>query len=59
MTEELQTPWNLSVTSEYNSVMQDFTDLTDTTSPQHKNSTEVCINGDSSDLKKMQTHITT
>ncbi|KAH3856867.1 hypothetical protein DPMN_099462 [Dreissena polymorpha] len=59
MTEELLTPWTLSATSEHNSAMQDFTDLADTTSLQHKNSTEVCIKGDSSDLEKMQTHITT
>ncbi|KAH3735733.1 hypothetical protein DPMN_042268 [Dreissena polymorpha] len=39
--------------------MQDFTDLTYTTSPQHKYSTEACIKGDSSDLEKMQTQITT
>ncbi|KAH3727619.1 hypothetical protein DPMN_053558 [Dreissena polymorpha] len=39
--------------------MQDFTDLTYTTSPQHKDSTEACINGDSSDLEKMQTQMTT
>ncbi|KAH3804179.1 hypothetical protein DPMN_132461 [Dreissena polymorpha] len=56
MTEELQTHWALSATSEHNSAMQDFTDLT---SPQHKNSTEVCMKGGSSDLEKMQTHITT
>ncbi|KAH3818160.1 hypothetical protein DPMN_119756 [Dreissena polymorpha] len=31
MTEELQTPWTLSATSDHNSTMQDFTDLTDTT----------------------------
>jgi len=37
--------WTLSapVTSEYNSAMQDFTDLTYTTSPQHKDSTEARI----------------
>ena len=54
MTEEMQTPWTLSATSE-----QDFTDLTYTSSPQHKDSTEACIKGDSSDLEKMQTQITT
>ncbi|KAH3865027.1 hypothetical protein DPMN_028065 [Dreissena polymorpha] len=59
MTEEMQTPWTLSTTSEHNIAMQDYTDLTDTTSPQHKNSTEVCTKGDSSDLEKMQTQITT
>ena len=59
MTDEMQTPWTLSATSEHNSAMQDFTDLTYTTSPQHKDSTEACIKGDSSDLEKMQTQITT
>ncbi|KAH3752925.1 hypothetical protein DPMN_187551 [Dreissena polymorpha] len=59
MTEEMQKPGTLSAPSEHNSAMQDYTDLTDTTSPQHKNSTEVCIKADSSDLEKMQTQITT
>ncbi|KAH3780233.1 hypothetical protein DPMN_158043 [Dreissena polymorpha] len=58
MTVEMQTPWTLSATSEHNSVMQDFTDLTYTTSPQHKDSTEAFIKGDSSDLEKMETQIT-
>ncbi|KAH3839484.1 hypothetical protein DPMN_112915 [Dreissena polymorpha] len=52
-------PLELIATSEHNSTMQDFTDLTYTTSPQHKDSTEACIKGDSSDLEKMQTPITT
>ena len=55
MAEEMQTPWTLSASSEQNSAMQDFTDLTYTTIPQHKDSTEVCINADSSDIEKMQT----
>ncbi|KAH3807533.1 hypothetical protein DPMN_135878 [Dreissena polymorpha] len=59
MTEEMQTHWILSATSEHNSAMQDFTDMTYTTSPQHKDSTEACIKGDSSDLEKMQTQIKT
>ncbi|KAH3720945.1 hypothetical protein DPMN_063857 [Dreissena polymorpha] len=59
MTEEMQNPWTLSATSEHNSAMQDFTDLIFTTSPQHKDSIEACIKGDSSDLEKMQTQITT
>jgi len=58
MTEEMQTLWTLSATSEHNSAMQDFTDLTYTTIPQHKDSTEVCIKADSS-IEKMQTEITT
>ncbi|KAH3796049.1 hypothetical protein DPMN_149613 [Dreissena polymorpha] len=59
MTEEMQTPWTLSATSEHTSAMQDFTDLTYTTCTQHKDSTEACIKGDYSDLEKMQTQITT
>ncbi|KAH3848021.1 hypothetical protein DPMN_090358 [Dreissena polymorpha] len=55
MTEEMQTPGTLSATSEHNSAMQDFTDLTYTSSPQHKDSTEACIKGDSSDLENIQT----
>jgi len=56
MAEEMQTPWTLSATSEHNSAMHDFTDLTYTKSPQHKDSTD---DGDSSDLEKMQTQSTT
>ncbi|KAH3840126.1 hypothetical protein DPMN_113570 [Dreissena polymorpha] len=59
MTEEMQTPGTLFATSEHNSAMQDFTDRTYTTSPQHKDSTEACIKGDSSDLEKIHTQITT
>ncbi|KAH3898534.1 hypothetical protein DPMN_022769 [Dreissena polymorpha] len=47
----MQTPWTLTATSEHNK-------LTYTTS-QHKDSTEACIKGDSSDLEKIQTQITT
>ncbi|KAH3777574.1 hypothetical protein DPMN_179022 [Dreissena polymorpha] len=59
MAEEMQTPWALSASSEHNSGMQDFTDLTYTSIPQHKDSTEACIKGHSFDLEKMQTQITT
>ncbi|KAH3816191.1 hypothetical protein DPMN_117702 [Dreissena polymorpha] len=61
MTEEMQNLWTLSalVTSEYNSAMQDFTDLAYTTSPQHKDSTEARIKRDASDLEKMHTKIST
>ncbi|KAH3867637.1 hypothetical protein DPMN_030769 [Dreissena polymorpha] len=52
-------PWTLSSSSEHNSGMQDFTDLTNTSIPQHKDSNEACIKGDSFDLEKMQTQITT
>ncbi|KAH3833678.1 hypothetical protein DPMN_106991 [Dreissena polymorpha] len=60
MTEKMQNLWTLSapVTSEYNSTMQDFTDLAYTTSPQHKESTEARIKRDASDLEKMHTKIT-
>ncbi|KAH3698475.1 hypothetical protein DPMN_085996 [Dreissena polymorpha] len=58
MTGEMQTPWALSATSEHNSAMQDFTDLT-YTGPQHKDSTEACNKWDSYDLEKFQTQITT
>ena len=56
MTEDMINLWTLSapVTSEYNSAMQDFTDLTYTTSPQHKDSTEACIKRDASDLDKIR-----
>ena len=55
MTEDMRNLWTLSapVTSEYNSAMQDFTDLTYTTSPQHKDSTEALIKRDASDLDKI------
>ncbi|KAH3862099.1 hypothetical protein DPMN_025062 [Dreissena polymorpha] len=59
MTEEMKTPWTLSATIEHNSAMQDFTELTFTSSRQHKDSTEACIKGDSSAPEKMQTQITT
>ena len=45
MTEDMRNLWTSSApaTSEYNIAMQDFTNLTYTTSLQHKDSTEVCI----------------
>ncbi|KAH3794572.1 hypothetical protein DPMN_148109 [Dreissena polymorpha] len=58
MTEGMHTPWTLSATFKHNSAMQDFTELIYATS-QHKDSTEACIKGDSSDLEQMQTRITT
>ncbi|XP_068246882.1 uncharacterized protein [Palaemon carinicauda] len=59
MTEEMCNLWPLSapVTSAYISVMQDFTELTYTTSPQYKDSTEARIKRDASDLEKIQTKI--
>ena len=48
MTEDMQNLWTLStpVTSEYNIAMQDFTNLTYTTSMQHKYSTGARIKRD-------------
>ena len=56
MTEDMHNLWTLSapVTSEYNSAMQDFTDMTYVTSPQHKDSTESRIKRDASDLEKIR-----
>jgi len=52
MTEDMRNLWTLSapLTSEYNSAMQDFTDLAYITSPQHKDLTEARITRDASDL---------
>ena len=49
MTEDM---WNLWTLSEYNTAIQDFTNLIYTTSAQHKDSTEARINRDASDLEK-------
>ena len=56
MTQDMRNLWTLSapVTSEYNIAMQDFTNLTYTTSPQHKDSTEVRIKRDASDLENIR-----
>ena len=55
MTEDMRNLWTSApVTSGYNSAMQDFTDLTYTTSPQHKDSTEARIKRDASDLEKIR-----
>jgi len=51
MTEDLRNLWTLS---EYNSAMQDFTDLTCATSPKHKDSSEARIKRDASDLAKIR-----
>ena len=59
MTEDMRNLWTLSapVTSEYNSAMKDFTDLTYITSPQHKDLTEARIKRDGSDLEKIRTKL--
>ena len=56
MTEDMRNLWTLSapVTSEDNIAMQGFTNLTYTTSPQHKDSTEARIKRDASDLEKVR-----
>ena len=56
MTEDMRNLWTLSapVTSEYNIAMQDFTNLTYTTSPHYKDSTEARIKRDASDLEKIR-----
>ena len=56
MTENMRNLWTLSapVTSEYNIAMQDFTNLTYTISPQHKDSTEARIKRGASDLEKIR-----
>ena len=56
MTEDMRNLWTLSapVTSEYNIAMQDFTNLTYTKNPQHKDSTEARIKRYASDLEKIR-----
>ena len=59
MTEDMRNIWILSapVTSEYNIAMQDFTNLTYTTSPQYNDSTEARIKRDAADLEKIRIKI--
>ncbi|KAH3808064.1 hypothetical protein DPMN_136413 [Dreissena polymorpha] len=59
-TKEMENLWALSalVTSECNTAMQDLTDLTYTTCPQHKYSHEAGINRYASYPEKVQTNIT-
>ena len=56
MTADMRNLWTSSapLTSEYNIAMHDFTNLTYTTSPQHKDSTEARIKRDASDLEKIR-----
>ena len=54
MTEDMRNLWTLS---EYNIAMQDPTNLTYTTSAQHKDSTESRIKRDASDLEKIRTKL--
>ncbi|KAH3854401.1 hypothetical protein DPMN_096943 [Dreissena polymorpha] len=57
MTEEMQNRKTLStiVTSANNSAIHDFADVTYTSKPQHKESTEARSKGDASDLEIMVT----
>ena len=61
MTEDMQNLWNISalVTCEYNIAMQDCTNLTYTTRPQHKDSTEACIKREASGLEKIRIKLAT
>ena len=56
MTEDQRNLWTLSVpvTSECNSAMQEFTDLTYTKCSQRKESTEARMERDVSDLEKIR-----
>ena len=56
MTEEMRALWTMStpITSEYNDAMQEFNNLTYTTSEQHRESTEARMNRDQVDLKKIK-----
>jgi hypothetical protein len=56
MTEDMRNLWTISapVTSEYNIAMQDFSNLTYTASPQHKDSTEARIKRDASDIEQIR-----
>nr|XP_055038535.1 uncharacterized protein LOC129426304 [Misgurnus anguillicaudatus] len=56
MTEEMRALWTMStpITSEYNNPMQEFNDLTYTTSEQHRESSEARMKRDHSDLEKIK-----
>ena len=56
MTEEMRSLWTMStpITSEYNDAMQEFNNLTYTTSEQHRESTEARMKRDYADLEKIQ-----
>ena len=61
MTEEQRSLWTMSmpVTSEYNSAMQEFTNLSFTTSDQHKDLSEARIKRDTSDVSKINKKLAT
>lgn len=56
MTEEMRALWTMStpITSEYNNAMQEFNDLTYTTSEQHQESSEARMKRDHYDLEKVK-----
>ena len=55
MNEEQRSLWTMSmpVTAMYNMAMQDFNSLTYTTSNQHRETTDACLNRDIHDLAKI------
>ena len=61
MNEEQRALWTMSlpITSEYNIAMQDFTNLSYTTSEQHKDATEGRMSRDTSDLLKIKSKLIT
>ena len=61
MTEEMRALWTMftPITSEYNNAMQEFNDLTYTTSEQHRESTEARMKRDHSDLEKIKEKLST
>ena len=61
MTEEMRALWTMStpITSEYNNAMQEFNELTYTTSEQHRESTEARMKRDHADLENMKEKLST
>ena len=59
MTEEQRSLWTMStpITSQYNHAMQEFNELSYTTSEQHKEATQTRVQRDSSDLEKLKTSL--
>ena len=59
MTEEQRSLWTMStpITSQYNQAMQEFNELSYTTSEQHKEATQPRVQRDSSDLEKLKTSL--
>ena len=59
MTEEQRSLWTMStpITSQYNHAMQEFNELSYTTSEQHKEATQARVQRDSSDLEKLKTSL--